>query len=123
MGMFRNKSVRNQLFLSLLFLIFTGVTAFVFDRKAGIFVLLSGTGLCILQIVFAEKRYKEIRLLSQQLDEILHAGGGVELRHFHEGDVEILRDELQKMILRLEEQKEMCIRDRFLYNKEKILLK
>ena len=61
MGIFRNKSVRNQLFLSLLFLIFTGVIAFVFDRKAGVFVLFSGTGLCIFQTVFAEKRYKEIR--------------------------------------------------------------
>lgn len=112
MGMFRNKSVRNQLFLSLLFLAFTGTAAFIWDRKAGIFVFLSGTGLCILQIVFAEKRYKEIRLLSQQLDEILHAGGGVELRHFHEGDVEILRDELQKMILRLEEQTELLEKEK-----------
>lgn len=61
---------------------------------------------------FAEKRYKEIRLLSQQLDEILHVGGGVELRHFHEGDVEILRDELQKMILRLEEQTELLKKEK-----------
>lgn len=112
MGIFRNKSVRNQLFLSLLFLIFTGVIAFVFDRKAGVFVLFSGTGLCIFQTVFAEKRYKEIRFLSQQLDEILHVGGGVELRHFREGDVEILRDELQKMILRLAEQTELLEKEK-----------
>lgn len=112
MGIFRNKSVRNQLFLSLLFLIFTGIIAFVFDRKAGVFVLFSGTGLCIFQTVFAEKRYKEIRFLSQQLDEILHTGGGVELRHFREGDVEILRDELQKMILRLEEQTELLEKEK-----------
>ena len=112
MGMFRNKSVRNQLFLSLLFLAFTGTAAFIWDRKAGIFVLLSGTGLCILQIVFAEKRYKEIRLLSQRLDEILHEGGSMELRHFREGDVEILRDELQKMLLRLEEQTELLEKEK-----------
>ena len=112
MGVFRNKNVRNQFILSLFFLGFTGIIAFVFDRKAGIFVLLSGTGLCILQIVFAEKRYKEIRLLSQQLDEILHEGGSMELRHFREGDVEILRDELQKMLLRLEEQTELLEKEK-----------
>lgn len=112
MGVFRNKNVRNQFILSLFFLVFTEIIAFVFDRKAGIFVLLSGTGLCILQIVFAEKRYKEIRLLSQQLDEILHEGGGMELRHFREGDVEILRDELQKMLLRLEEQTELLEKEK-----------
>ena len=112
MGVFRNKTVRNQLFLSLFFLVFTGAAAFAFDRSAGIFVFISGTGWCILQIFFAEKRYKEIRLLSQQLDEILHVGGGVELRHFHEGDVEILRDELQKMILRLEEQTELLKKEK-----------
>lgn len=112
MGVFRNKNVRNQFVLSLFFLAFTGIIAFVFDRKAGIFVLLSGTGLCILQIVFAEKRYKEIRLLSQQLDEILHEGGSMELRHFREGDVEILRDELQKMLLRLEEQTELLEKEK-----------
>lgn len=112
MGVFRNKNVRNQFILSLFFLAFTGIIAFVFDRKAGIFVLLSGTGLCILQIVFAEKRYKEIRLLSQQLDEILHEGGSMELRHFREGDVEILRDELQKMLLRLEEQTELLEKEK-----------
>lgn len=112
MGVFRNKNVRNQFILSLFFLVFTGIIAFVFDRKAGIFVLLSGTGLCILQIVFVEKRYKEIRLLSQQLDEILHEGGSMELRHFREGDVEILRDELQKMLLRLEEQTELLEKEK-----------
>lgn len=112
MGVFRNKNVRNQLFLSLLFLAFTGAAAFVFNRIAGAFVLVSGLGWCILQIFFAEKRYKEIRILSQQLDEILHEGGGVELRHCHEGDVEILRDELQKMILRLEEQAELLEKEK-----------
>lgn len=112
MGVFRNKNVRNQFILSLLFLAFTGTAAFIWDRKAGIFVLLSGTGLCILQIVFAEKRYKEIRLLSQRLDEILHEGGSMELRHFREGDVEILRDELQKMLLRLEEQTELLEKEK-----------
>ena len=112
MGVFRNKNVRNQFILSLFFLVFTGIIAFVFDRKAGIFVLLSGTGLCILQIVFAEKRYKEIRLLSQQLDEILHEGGSMELRQFREGVVEILRDELQKMLLRLEEQTELLEKEK-----------
>lgn len=36
MGVFRNKTVRNQLFLSLFFLVFTGAAAFAFDRSAGI---------------------------------------------------------------------------------------
>lgn len=36
----------------------------------------------------------------------------MELRHFHEGDVEILRDELQKMILRLEEQTELLKKEK-----------
>lgn len=112
MNLFRNKSIRRQAGVCLLFLIFSGGFAFYFDKEAGITVFIAGGVWCVIQGVFAIKRYKEIQLLSYQMDEILHTGKGLELRHFQEGDVEILRDELQKMILRLEEQTELLKKDK-----------
>jgi len=46
------------------------------------------------------------------MDEILHRGAGFELQHFREGDLEILRDEMQKMIRRLDEQTELLEKDK-----------
>ncbi|MBY0758686.1 two-component sensor histidine kinase [Drancourtella sp. An210] len=52
------------------------------------------------------RRYKDIESLTQQIDRILHGEEHLELGEFREGDLEILKDEIYKMTVRLREQNE-----------------
>ena len=123
MGIFRNREIKLQLlsgggatvFISLLLFLIS-----VFEKKkwpketlillkggaAG--ALICGTVLMMIWLGFAVKRYHEIRILTMEMDEILHGKENLNLSRMQEGDLEILRDEIQKMIVRLREQNE-CI--------------
>lgn len=59
---------------------------------------------CILHLYRESRRYQGMRRLSEQIDELLHGNDVSEFQHFQEGDLEILRDEINKMTIRLREQ-------------------
>ncbi|MGN0405654.1 MAG: sensor histidine kinase [Bariatricus sp.] len=123
MGIFRNREIKLQLlsgggatvFISLLLFLIS-----VFEKKkwsqetlimlkggaAG--ALICGIVLMLIWLGFVIKRYHEIRILTMEMDEILHGKVDLNLSRMQEGDLEILRDEIQKMIVRLREQNE-CI--------------
>lgn len=98
MEIFRNKSVRRQLQLSGAVLGLSVGIGFFHSWMTGVAAGVLGIIYCGISVFFAKKRYEEIQELFQQMDEILHTGTGFELQHFKEGDLEILRDEMQKMI-------------------------
>ena len=56
-------------------------------------------GICLFALFMGTAffREKSIRKLSEELDRILHGEEGLEISHFREGDLEILRDEIAKM--------------------------
>ena len=56
---------------------------------------------CTLHLSKESRRYQGMRLLAGQIDEILHGNDRPEFQHFQEGDLEILRDEIYKMTIRL----------------------
>lgn len=112
MELFRNKNVKTQMCLCAAVLILGTGAAFCYSRSMGLAAGGMGVIYCGLFYFFTRKRYQEIQELSQQMDEILHTGTGFELQHFKEGDLEILRDEMQKMIRRLDEQKELLQKDK-----------
>ena len=57
-----------------------------------------------LYIWHERSRYQGIRSLTEQMDLILHGEETLNLEHFREGDLEILRDEIAKILVRLKEQ-------------------
>ena len=123
MGIFRNREIKLQLLsgegatasISAL-LFFASVFGknkwspeTVFLLKGGAAgALLCGIILLLIWMIFAGKRYHEIRVLTMEMDAILHGKADLNLSRMREGDLEILRDEIQKMIIRLREQNE-CI--------------
>lgn len=50
--------------------------------------------------------------LAGQIDELLHGSDVPEFKHFQEGDLEILRDEINKMTIRLKEQAVLLNKDK-----------
>lgn len=59
-----------------------------------------------------QRQKRQLRNLSKEIDEILHGNQRLELTHFKEGEIEILRDEIYKMTVRLREQSERLSEDK-----------
>ena len=107
MWLFRNREFKKQMLLSAVVLLFGTVIAVCVEKETALAVFLCGSFWCILHLFREWKRYRNMRRLSEKIDEILHEGKTLELEHFREGDLEILRDEIQKMTVRLQEQTEL----------------
>ncbi len=72
----------------------------VWGREAALAALLCSIFWCVFYFIWASRRYREIRTLAGQIDELLHGSEVPEFKHFREGDLEILRDEINKLTIR-----------------------
>ena len=69
----------------------------------GLLVFLCGCALGGAHAFFTRRRYRAIAELSRQMDAILHGQGSLLVHENDEGELSILRSEVQKMTLRLKE--------------------
>ncbi len=124
MGIFRNKEIKQQLLMDagvtvvcsllLFFLCYTLTGRMKLSAEVRINAgyaaaagsLFTGILFCLGRFWMNQKRYREVAILTQEMDKILHGNELVNLSRMQEGDMEILRDEIQKMIIRLREQNE-----------------
>jgi len=58
------------------------------------------------------KRYRRISGLSLKIDEILHGQEGINLNEYSEGELSILQNEIQKLVVRLREQSDALRQDK-----------
>ncbi len=84
----------------------------VWGREAALAALLCSIFWCVFYFIWASRRYREIRTLAGQIDELLHGSEVPEFKHFREGDLEILRDEINKLTIRLREQAALLQKDK-----------
>lgn len=112
MWIFRNREVKRQAAGAvILTALFTAAAAFV-SRSAALAVFISSLLWAGAGLFRQFQRYQEMRSLAEQIDEILHGEEVPELGHYQEGDLEILRNEIQKMTVRLREQAELLQREK-----------
>lgn len=104
MWIFRNRRLRQQLVLSALLLLAGTAALSPWGMQAMAAAFGLGAVWAGLWLLWEIRGYAGLRLLGEQLDQILHRGEILELSHFQEGELEILRDEIQKMTIRLKEQ-------------------
>lgn len=105
--------------------IYIGIT--VVCRITTIFISLQATVMMLLFSVivfiyfrrYIKTRNNEVRALSQQLNDILHGGMLVAINNYEEGELSILKSEIQKMIVRLHEQAE-ALQNEKIYLKDSI---
>lgn len=71
-------------------------------------------GLCLLGIwiSFTGRRYRRLEQLSSDLDRLLHGGREVNLEQYREGELSILMNQVQKLLLRLTEQADVLKREK-----------
>lgn len=78
------------------------------------FLLGLAVGLCAAFSIYRRYRAQrqELRRLNEEIDQILHGNTHLELSRFREGDINVLRDEIYKMTVRLREQTERLSEDK-----------
>ncbi len=105
MWRFRNREFVRQIGLSAAGTLLAGLAAgILWGSNAAASALLCSLFWCVFHLRRESRRYQGMRLLAGQIDELLHGSDIPEFRHFQEGDLEILRDEIYKMTIRLKEQ-------------------
>lgn len=113
MWIFRNRDFKKQLAIcAALLFISTAASWQYFGTGTACAVFLCGFLWGSLHFIWEGRRYRDMRKLSEQIDEILHGRETMELAHYREGDLEILRDEIQKVTVRLSEQAELLQKDK-----------
>ena len=84
MWLFRNRDFTKQMLLSVAILLLGTIIAVYVEKETALAVFLCGSFWCILHFFREWKRYRDMRSLSEQIDEILHEGKTLELEHFRD---------------------------------------
>ncbi len=111
--MFRNPEVKRWAFVSLAFLAaWTAFCAWAAGLLAG--SLAAGGGLVLLGIwlYVTGRRYERLERLAADLDRLLHGERLLDLEQYREGELSILINQVQKLLLRLTEQSEVLKREK-----------
>ena len=111
--MFRNSEVRGCALASMAFLaVWSAFCMWAAGMWAGI--LAAAGGLCItsLWLWLTGRRYQRLEQLSADLDRLLHGSREMNLEQYREGELSILINQVQKLLLRLTEQSEVLKKEK-----------
>ena len=112
MSFFRNKEVRMECTIGFGITIGAALGAFLYQPIFGIYTLVIGIILNVVHFAYVYKRYRKIQELSADIDYILHNDFPIAFEKYEEGELAVLESEVQKMTLRLREQKQQLLDDK-----------
>ena len=87
------------------------ITAF-YSMFTAVCILILSSFLIISFLVFTKKRYNRINTLDESIDKILHGNDTINIKSFGEGELSILESDVQKMLVRLRDQKDILEKER-----------
>lgn len=102
--MLRNKEFRQFVILFLLIAAFAVLLGFGINISAGVLVIASAAAFGTAFFIFTKARYRSIANLSDQIDLLLHNADHLNIDESEEGELSILQNEINKMMLRIREQ-------------------
>ena len=111
MNFLRNDDVRKEYLITLVLSI---IVTIILYQAIGVYAwVVFVLGLCLIGIhtYFLYRRYQAIADMSLSIDQVLHGSAG-NITHQYEGELSILNDEISKMILKLNEQSELLLKDK-----------
>jgi len=112
MWIFRNQDMNRQIGIAAAGTALCTLAGALWGAKTAAAVFLCSLFWYMIHLWREYVRYRGMRQMAEQIDEILHGEEILELEHFREGDLEILRDEVHKMTVRLKEQTEQLKKDK-----------
>jgi signal transduction histidine kinase len=96
----------------LVLVVASAAVGFVISAAAGILTTVSALTLCVLFIIFTKTRYDRIASMSAQIDQMLHGRDNLAISDYDEGELAIMQNVLQKIILRLRTQADNLQQDK-----------
>ena len=87
------------------------ITAF-YSIFTAVCILALSLFLIISFLVFTKKRYSRINNLGESIDKILHGNDTINIKSFGEGELSIIESDVQKMLVRLRDQKDILEKER-----------
>ena len=112
MKLSNNPEVRKFLLITVIpSLLLCFIMAF-FSKTAAVSVFAVSLFLIVNFLVFTKKRYNRINTLAEKIDIILHGNDTINIKSFGEGELSILESDVQKMLVRLRDQKDKLEKDR-----------
>ncbi|MBQ8604428.1 MAG: HAMP domain-containing histidine kinase [Oscillospiraceae bacterium] len=107
MKIFRNPEVKHTaLWYILSFCLVAAGCAYTGNTGAIIPMAVLFVLIAIINIFFSYRRFSALEDISSQLDIILHGGEGVNFDRYSEGELSILKNQLDKVVLKLRKQTE-----------------
>lgn len=85
---------------------------FAVNIACGIYTLFSSAVFIFAYYFISRKRYKKMAELSDVIDRVLHGEEALKISDGNEGELAILKDEIEKMLIRLREQNEELLKER-----------
>lgn len=80
--------------------------AFFYSTATGVFTLGVALFLMVSFLIFTKQRYNRINSLAENIDRILHGNDTLSIQSYGEGELAILECDVQKMLVRLRDQKD-----------------
>ncbi|NBK91036.1 sensor histidine kinase [bacterium 1XD21-13] len=115
MNFLRNYEIKHQIAASLLLLIFAGgIGLFLFPGSpaGAAYGFLCGLAMSLICIFFTKKRYDHLKGLAADADRMLHGDRSLNFTNYQEGELAILANEVEKLLLRLTEQSDTLLKDK-----------
>lgn len=115
MSFFRNQEIKRQITVSLLFLIFIGGLGFFlfsFSMSDVAYAVLCSLGMFLGWLFFTKRRYDRLRSLAADADRMLHGERKMNLSKYQEGELAILANEVEKLLLCLTEQSDTLLKEK-----------
>lgn len=115
MSFLRNKEIRKQIWITLLFLVLVGcMGCLLFSENlfCAVYAVLGSMGIAFIWIFSTKKRYDRLKNLAADADRMLHGERNLNLNSYQEGELAILANEVEKLLLRLTEQSDTLLKDK-----------
>lgn len=112
MNLFRNPEVRRELIWHAAVTAAIAIAAAFISYRAVILAIIAGVLFSVVHFVPLARRYKAIAELSSTIDRILHGDEELLFSDSSEGELAILRSDIQKMTVRLRDQADMLKNDK-----------
>lgn len=132
MHFFRNPEIKKDIWMHLILTALVTASGFFYGQflwmnagesnvyrareKAGLsfagFLLLPCLAFLFLHLFITYRRYRSIRLLCREIDQVLHDMESVRFFDYSEGELSILKIEIDKMLIRLREQSKTLQEDK-----------
>ncbi len=112
MKILKNKEVRRTLILQIVIGVVASIVGFVFDYVAGVLAFSLSFAFIIVYYITTYNRYKQIKNISEDINKLLHGDNTISFDDYTEGELSILRNEIQKMTIRLREQQQRLLDDK-----------